>query len=85
MTFFWLAFFGSAACAWLIGYGMGYLRGIRDPVAAADGSDGDRDFGGGWSDQEIGGSDAAPGVAPLTRSRHARDNERMIEGAGRAL
>ena len=49
MVFFWLLFLSCAVCAWLIGYGMGYVRGIRDTnTITADVSDGDsaRDFSG---------------------------------------
>jgi hypothetical protein len=34
MTFFWLVFLGCAVSAWLIGYGMGYLRGVREAITA---------------------------------------------------
>ena len=49
MAFFWLLFWGCAVCAWLIGYGMGYLRGIRDTTTTANVHDGDR--GEDWSGQ----------------------------------
>ena len=32
MILFWLLFLLCTASAWLIGYGMGYLRGARDAV-----------------------------------------------------
>ena len=31
---FWLLFMGCTVSAWLIGYGMGYLRGARDAITA---------------------------------------------------
>ena len=34
MAFSWLLFWGCTVSAWLIGYGMGYLRGIRDTITA---------------------------------------------------
>jgi hypothetical protein len=34
MAFFWLLFWACAVCAWLIGYGMGYLKGVRDTITA---------------------------------------------------
>jgi hypothetical protein len=34
MIFFWLLFWCCALSAWLIGYGMGYLRGVREAIAA---------------------------------------------------
>ena len=30
MVLFWFLFLGCTVSAWLIGYGMGYLRGARD-------------------------------------------------------
>ena len=50
MTFYWLLFSGCALCAWLIGYGMGYLGGVRD---AANSRNGDLSFTGDGSDGEI--------------------------------
>ena len=29
-TVIWLLISGCAAAAWLVGYGMGYLRGVKD-------------------------------------------------------
>jgi len=43
MVLFWLLFLGCTVSAWLIGYGMGYLRGARD-AATADVADGDFGF-----------------------------------------
>jgi hypothetical protein len=34
MALFWLLFTGCTVSAWLIGYGMGYLRGARDANTA---------------------------------------------------
>ena len=31
-AFFWLLFSGCAVLAWLVGYGMGYLKGVRDTI-----------------------------------------------------
>jgi hypothetical protein len=43
MILFWLLFSGCAVSAWLIGYGMGYLKGARDAVTV-DVTNGDFDF-----------------------------------------
>jgi hypothetical protein len=43
MTFFWLFFAGCALSAGLVGYGIGYLNGVRD-AATANAGDGDRGF-----------------------------------------
>jgi hypothetical protein len=43
MTFFWLFFAGCALSAGLVGYGIGYLNGVRDATTANAG-DGDRGF-----------------------------------------
>jgi hypothetical protein len=43
MILFWLIFSGCIVSAWLIGYGMGYLKGVRE-VIPADIQDGDFDF-----------------------------------------
>ena len=48
MSLFWLLFSGCAISAWLVGYGMGYLKGARDTVLA-DVRDGDRGVSGDWS------------------------------------
>jgi hypothetical protein len=40
MIFFWLPFWCCALSAWLIGYGMGYLRGVREAIAANASSSG---------------------------------------------
>ena len=50
MNFYWVLFSASALGAWLIGYGMGYLRGSRD---AANSRNGELDFSGDRSDREI--------------------------------
>jgi len=34
MVLFWFLFLGCTVSAWLIGYGMGYLRGARDANTA---------------------------------------------------
>ena len=45
MVFFWLIFSGCTVIAWVIGYGMGYLRGARDAITA-DPSEPDLGFSG---------------------------------------
>ena len=52
MTVYWLLVSGCALSAWLIGYGMGYLRGIRDAMIANP-RNGDLSFSGDGSDGEI--------------------------------
>jgi hypothetical protein len=34
MAVFWILFLGCAVSVWLIGYGMGYLKGVRDTITA---------------------------------------------------
>jgi hypothetical protein len=34
MATLWILFSGCAVTAWLIGYGMGYLKGVRDTITA---------------------------------------------------
>ena len=34
MVFFWILVLGCTVSAWLVGYGMGYLRGARDGIRA---------------------------------------------------
>jgi hypothetical protein len=53
MAFFWLLFSGCAVLAWLVGYGMGYLKGLRDTIPA-DIRDDDGGFSGDWSGRETG-------------------------------
>jgi hypothetical protein len=53
VSFFWLLFSACAVTAWLVGYGMGYLKGVRDTIPA-DVRDGNSGFGGDWSDRETG-------------------------------
>ncbi len=31
-AFFWFLISGDATAAWLVGYGMGYQRGVRDAI-----------------------------------------------------
>jgi hypothetical protein len=52
MTYYWFIFSGCALCAWLVGYGMGYLRGGKDAITA-NALDGDLSFSGNASDAEI--------------------------------
>jgi hypothetical protein len=52
MTFSWFLFSGCALCAWLIGYGMGYIRGAKDAITANP-RNGDLSFSGDGSDGEI--------------------------------
>jgi len=73
MAFFWLIFSGCAVSAWLIGYGMGYLRGVRDAITA-NVRDGDRDFSGDWSGREIGTPMPRRMWRLLLPSRYAGDN-----------
>ena len=37
MNFYWVLFSASALGAWLIGYGMGYIRAAKDAVNSRDG------------------------------------------------
>jgi hypothetical protein len=53
MAFFWLLFSGCAVLAWLVGYGVGYLKGVRDTIPA-DIRDDDGGFSGDWSGRETG-------------------------------
>jgi len=53
MAFFWILFSGCAVLAWLVGYGMGYLKGVRDTIPA-DVHEGDRGFSGDWNGRETG-------------------------------
>jgi len=53
VSFFWLLLSGCAVSAWLVGYGMGYLKGVRDTIPA-DIRDDDRGFSGDWSGRETG-------------------------------
>lgn len=81
MAFFWLLFSGCAVCAWLIGYGMGYLRGIREATTADVGT-GDLGFSGDGSVEEI----EAPMPHWMRRllepSRYAGDDQRATRGRG---
>jgi hypothetical protein len=52
MAFFWLVFLGCAVCAWLIGYGMGYLQGVKEAITT-HARNGDLDFSGDGSGREI--------------------------------
>lgn len=75
MAFFWLLFSGCAVCAWLIGYGMGYLRGLREANTADA-----RNVGLGFSGDGSGGEIEAP-MPPWMRrllapSRYAGDDQR---------
>jgi hypothetical protein len=53
MVFFWLIFSVCAVTAWLIGYGMGYLRGVRE-ANIGKGAAGDYRFNGEWEAAEDG-------------------------------
>ena len=53
MVLFWFLFLGCTVSAWLIGYGMGYLRGVRDTIPAAV-RDSDTGFSEDWSGRETG-------------------------------
>ena len=80
MSFFWLLFSGCAVTAWLVGYGMGYLKGVKDTIPA-DVRDVDTGFSGDWSGRET--------VAPMPRrmwrllmpSRYSGDTQRARRGA----
>jgi hypothetical protein len=52
MTFYWILFSASALGAWLIGYGMGYIRAAKDAITA-DARNGELGFSGDASDAEI--------------------------------
>jgi hypothetical protein len=48
MNFYWVLFSASALGAWLIGYGMGYIRAAKDGVNSRNGElglSGDRSGG----------------------------------------
>jgi hypothetical protein len=82
MAFFWLLFWACAVCAWLIGYGMGYLKGVRGTTANVR----DGDSGEDWSGPINRSSDAAPDVAtadaePVGR-RQLTSGERHLTNAG---
>jgi len=49
MAFFFLLFSVCVLSAWLIGYGMGYLKGARDGAGVRNG---EFDFSGDWSSRE---------------------------------
>ena len=53
VSFFWLLLSVCAVTAWLVGYGMGYLKCVRDNIPA-DIRNGDRGFSGDWSGRETG-------------------------------
>jgi hypothetical protein len=53
VSFFWLLFSGCTVSAWLVGYSMGYLRGVRDAIAAGVRDD-DTSFSGDWSGRQTG-------------------------------
>lgn len=81
MSFFWLLFSGSTVTAWLVGYGMGYLRGVRDTIPA-DVRDGDTGFSGDWTGRETGARvpsrDAATAYAePILRRQLTSDEGRL--------
>jgi hypothetical protein len=81
MAFFWLLFSGCAVCAWLIGYGMGYLRGVSEANTADA-----RDGGLGFSGDESGGEIEAPMPHWMRRSlapsRYAADDQRATSDEG---
>jgi hypothetical protein len=52
MTFYWILFLASALGAWLIGYGMGYIRAAKDTITA-NARDGELGFNREESDAEI--------------------------------
>ena len=52
MTYYWFIFSGCALSAWLVGYGMGYLRGAKEAITA-NARNGDPSFSGDVSDAEI--------------------------------
>ena len=52
MNFYWVLCLASALGAWLIGYGMGYIRAAKDAITA-DAPNGELGFSGGASDAEI--------------------------------
>lgn len=65
MNFYWVLFSASALGAWLIGYGMGYIRAAKD---AANSRNGKLGFSGNQSDGEI--SASTPEVNPRSASEH---------------
>ena len=73
MSFFWFLFSGCAVTAWLVGYGMGYLKGLRDTIPAAV-RYGDRGFSGDWNGRETGAPSPRRMWRPLIPSRYSGDN-----------
>jgi hypothetical protein len=53
VSLFWLLGSACAVTAWLVGYGMGYLKGVRDTIPAAV-RDGDTGFSEDWRGRETG-------------------------------
>jgi hypothetical protein len=86
MAFFWLVFLGCAVCAWLIGYGMGYLQGVKEAITT-HARNGDLDFSGDGGGREI----AAPMPRWMRRllapSRYADDDQQAVsdERPGRLI
>jgi hypothetical protein len=52
MTFYWFLLSASALGAWLIGYGMGYIRAAKDAITA-NARNGELSFRGDANDAEI--------------------------------
>jgi hypothetical protein len=52
-VFFWLIFSGCTVTAWLIGYGMGCLRGVKE-TNTDEVANGDYRFNGEWEAAEDG-------------------------------
>jgi hypothetical protein len=51
VSFFWLLGSACAVTAYLVGYGMGYLKGVRDTIPAAV-RDSDTGFSEDWGGRE---------------------------------
>jgi hypothetical protein len=73
VSFFWLLLSGCAVSAWLVGYGMGYLKGVRDTIPA-DIRDDDRGFSGDWSGRETEAPMPRRMWRPIMPSRYSGDN-----------
>jgi len=75
MILFWLLLSGCTVVAWLIGYGMGYLRGLRE-VNIDNASDGDLGTTGDESGGELGVPMPRWMSSSIPANRYARDDRR---------